>query len=87
MSPLKKEAAVGWHPDPEFWSANRAEHRLVDGYELVAFDLPTMNGFPAEIGWELFGGPDCSALIATGQAATFDAAKAAAEAALAAQTR
>ncbi|WP_316184796.1 hypothetical protein [Bradyrhizobium sp. SZCCHNRI1003] len=87
MSQLRKEAATGWHPDPEFWSANRAEHRLVDGYELVAFDLPAANGFPAEIGWELFGGPDGSALIATGQAATFDAAKAAAEAALAAHTR
>jgi hypothetical protein len=86
MSPLKKEAAIGWHPDPEFWSANRAERRLVDGYELVAFDLPAANGFPAEIGWELFGGPDCSALIATGHATTFDAAKAAAEAALAVHT-
>ncbi|MGA7806065.1 hypothetical protein [Bradyrhizobium sp.] len=87
MSLLKKEAAVGWDPDPEFWSANRAERRLVDGYELVAFDLPAVNGFPTEIGWELFGGPDCSALIATGQATTFDAAKTAAEAALAAHTR
>jgi hypothetical protein len=29
-----------WRPDSEFWSANRAEHRFADGYELVAFDLP-----------------------------------------------
>nr|WP_316169056.1 MULTISPECIES: zincin-like metallopeptidase domain-containing protein [unclassified Bradyrhizobium] len=84
MLPLKKETAIGWHPDPEFWSANRAERRLVDGYELVAFDLPAASGLPAEIDWELFGGPEGSALIATGQATTFDAAKAAAEAALAA---
>jgi hypothetical protein len=28
-----------WRPDPEFWSANRAEHRFADGHELVAFDL------------------------------------------------
>jgi hypothetical protein len=46
-----------WRPDSEFWSANRAEHHLADGYELVAFDLPAANGYPATIGWELFGGP------------------------------
>jgi hypothetical protein len=26
-------------PASESWSANRAEHRFADGYELVAFDL------------------------------------------------
>ena len=25
-----------WRPNSEFWSANRAEHRFADGYELVA---------------------------------------------------
>jgi len=43
--------------DPEFWSANRAEHHFADGHELVAFDLLAANGYPATIGWELFGGP------------------------------
>jgi hypothetical protein len=82
---LKKRRPPAGTPIPN--SANRAEHRVVDGHELVAFDLPAANGFPAEIGWELFGGPDGSTLIATGQAATFDAAKGAAEAAFAAHTR
>jgi hypothetical protein len=35
-----------WHPDSEFWSANRAEHHFADGYELVAFDLPAADGYP-----------------------------------------
>ena len=59
-----------WRPDSEFWSANRAEHRFADGYELVAFDLPAANGYPATIGWELFGGPDSMTLVASGQAAS-----------------
>ena len=87
MLPPNEEEALGWHPAPEFWSANRAEHRFVDGHELIAFDLPAAHGFPAEIGWELFGGVDCATLIATGQATTFEAAKAAAEAALTARAR
>ncbi|WP_407159434.1 hypothetical protein [Bradyrhizobium sp. STM 3557] len=82
MSLPSKQTATGWHPDPEFWSAHRAEHCFVEGYELIAFDLPAANGFPAEIGWELFGA-EYATLIATGLAVTFDAAKAAAEAALA----
>jgi hypothetical protein len=47
-----------WRPDSEFWSANRAEHRFADGHELVAFDLPAANGYPAIIGRELFGGTE-----------------------------
>ena len=35
-----------WRPD----SANRAEHRFADGHELVAFDLPAANNYPATIG-------------------------------------
>ena len=58
MLPPDDKEALGWHPVPEFWSANRAEHRFVDGHELIAFDLPAAHGFPAEIGWELF---NCSA--------------------------
>ena len=70
-----------WHPDSEFWSANRAEHRFADGHELVAFDLPAANGYPATIGWELFGGLEYMTLVASGQAASFGEAKAACEAA------
>jgi hypothetical protein len=71
-----------WRPDSEFWSANRAEHRFTDGYELVAFHVPAANGSPAIIGWELFGGPDHLTLVASGQAASFSEAKAACEAEL-----
>src|ERR1700730_6006819 len=70
-----------WRPEPEFWSANRAEHRFAGGYELVAFDLPAANGYPATIGWELFGGPEHMTLVASGQAASFGEAKDACEAA------
>ena len=87
MSPPDEAEALGWHSAPEFWSANRAEQRFVDGHQLIAFDLPVAGGFPAEIGWELFGGVGCATLIATGQVATFEAAKAAAEAALTARAR
>jgi hypothetical protein len=71
-----------WRPDSEFWSANRAEHRCTDGYELVVFDLPAANGSPSIIGWELFGGPDYRTLVASGLAASLSEAKAACEAAL-----
>ena len=71
-----------WRPDSEFWSANRAEHRFADGYELVAFDLPAGNGYPAIIGWELFGGLEYMTLVASGQAASVSEAKHACEAAL-----
>ena len=71
-----------WRPDSEFWSANRAEHRFADGYELVAFDRPAANGYPAAIGWELFGGLEYMTLVATGQAASLSEAKDACEVAL-----
>ena len=71
-----------WRPDSEFWSANRAEHRFADGYELVAFDLPAANGYPAIIGWELFGGIGYLTLVVSGQTASLGEAKAACEAAL-----
>jgi hypothetical protein len=71
-----------WLPDAEFWSANRAEHRFADGYELVAFDLPAADGYPAMIGWELFRGPEYVTLVASGQAASFGEAKDACEKAL-----
>jgi hypothetical protein len=68
--------------DSEFWSASRAEHRFADGHELVAFDLPAANGYPATIGWELFGALESMTLVASGKAASFGEAKAAREAAL-----
>jgi hypothetical protein len=39
---------------------------VLDGYELVAFDLPAANGYPATIGWELFGGLEYMTLVASG---------------------
>ena len=72
-----------WKSDGEFWSANRAEKRIVGPYELVAFDLPATQNSPAEIGWELFGESNFMTQLATGRTTTFDEAKAAAEAALA----
>jgi hypothetical protein len=71
-----------WRPDSEFWSANRAEHRFADGFELVAFDLPAANGYPAIIGWELFGELEYMTLVASGHAASFGEAKDACETAL-----
>jgi hypothetical protein len=71
-----------WRPDSEFWSANRAEHRFADGYELVAFDLRAANGYPTTIGWELFGGLEYMTLVASGHAASVSEARDACEAAL-----
>src|SRR5262245_61885466 len=46
---------IVWKPDPEFWSATRAEHAFVEGYELVAFDIPPGAGGPDRaIGWEVW---------------------------------
>jgi hypothetical protein len=73
---------IPWRPDPEFASANRAEHAIIGGFELIAYDLPeTRKGEPRIVGWELFTGPDLHDLIDKGDAETFEAAKAAAEAA------
>src|SRR5258708_12865923 len=68
-----------WRPDSEFWSANRAEHRFADGYELVVFDLPAAKGYPATIGWELFGGLEYKTLVTSGQAPSFGQPKPASE--------
>jgi hypothetical protein len=78
----KPSARNMWHPDREFWSADRAEHRFADGYELVAFDLPAANGYAATVGWELFGGLEYTTLVASGHAASLSEAKDACEAAL-----
>jgi hypothetical protein len=43
MSAVKIE----WSRDPEFWSATAAEHAFVGPYELVAFDIPPSDQFPA----------------------------------------
>jgi hypothetical protein len=80
--PMARPTTFPWKPDPEFWSATRAEHTVVHGYELVAFDLPpTPKDERRIIGWELFTGPDLGELMAKGDAGSFEAAKAAAEAA------
>jgi len=36
----RKCPRIIWRRDPEFASAARAEHAFVEGYELVAFDIP-----------------------------------------------
>jgi hypothetical protein len=84
---LRRWPIGAWKADSEFWSADRAEKRIVGPYELVAFDIPAGADCPAEIGWELFGGPSFLTQLATGRTATFDQAKAAAEAALARRLR
>ncbi len=74
---------IPWQPDPGFSNADRAEHAIIGGFELIAYDLPeTPKGAPHVVGWELFTGPDLQDLVARGDAETFDAAKAAAEEAL-----
>ena len=79
---MAEPTAFPWNPDPEFWSATRAEHAIIGGYELVAFDiLGTPTGGPRIIGWELFTGLDRFHLVAKGDAGSFEAAKSAAEAA------
>ena len=46
---------VVWQRDPEFASAARAEHAFVEGYELVAFDIPPdKTGAEHVIGWEVW---------------------------------
>jgi len=46
---------VAWRHDPEFSSATQAEHAFVEGYELVAFDIPPGAGGPERvIGWEVW---------------------------------
>jgi hypothetical protein len=73
---------ITWKIDVTFWSPNRAEHALTGRHELVAFDLPEVNGCPRVIGWEVFGGaPRFLDMIAKGEL-TFEEAKQAAEAAL-----
>ena len=51
----RKCPRIIWRRDPEFASAARAEHAFVEGYELVAFDIPP--GKPGQkriIGWEVW---------------------------------
>jgi hypothetical protein len=48
-------AQIVWKRDPEFSSATKAEHAFVEGYELVAFDIPPDNpGAERVIGWEVW---------------------------------
>jgi hypothetical protein len=78
---MPEPTAFPWKPDPEFGNAKRAEHAIINGYELVAYDMPASTSVPAIIGWELFTGPDLFDLVAKGDAETFEAAKSAVEAA------
>ncbi len=75
------DTSIPWQPDPEFLNADRAEHAIIGGFELIAYDLPETPWSPRTLGWELFTGPDLHDLVDQGNAETFEAAKAAAEAA------
>ena len=45
---------IVWQRDPEFSSATRAQHAFVEGYELVAFDIPPgAGGAERAVGWEV----------------------------------
>ena len=72
---------IPWQPDPEFSGADQAERAVVGSFELIAYDLPETRQSPRIIGWEMFTGPDLHDLVDQGNAETFEAAKAAAEAA------
>jgi hypothetical protein len=72
-----------WQPDVSFRPPGRAEHGFIDGFELLAFDLPGYKDDPRVIGWEVFGGDDFLTMVTKGTCATLEDAKAAAEAALA----
>ena len=46
---------IVWRRDRDFFSATRAERAFVDGYELVAFDIPPdAPGQQRIIGWEVW---------------------------------
>jgi hypothetical protein len=64
-----------WVPDPEWPTANRAEHAIVGEYELVAYDLPDNGVAPRLIGWEIFTGPKFMTPVASDVAESFEAAK------------
>ena len=67
-----------WQPLKEAWTAERAEHAYVPGYELIVMQLAADRemGWKAEISWEVYGGEKFLDQISTGVAATFDDAKA-----------
>ena len=76
-------AASRWTRLGAMWSAEQAEHAHVAGYELTAFVLAAdrAKGWDRQIGWEVHGGAKLLDLIATGDADSFENAKAQAEAA------
>jgi hypothetical protein len=78
-APSNSDVSPVWSSDPEWWSANRAEHAVVGHFELVAFDLPESDKHPRKIGWEVFTGPKLLDLVASGTAASFDEAQKQAE--------
>lgn len=67
------------------WGASLAERAVAirgrRAFELLAFDLPPTEHHPRIIGWEVWTGPRFETSVGGGRADSFDAAKAAAEAA------
>jgi ribosomal protein S12 methylthiotransferase accessory factor YcaO len=72
---------IEWRHNPT--AAYRAEQAIAGDFKLTVFDLPSGYLGPSEVIWEMFGPPGWQTLLATGKANRFDAAKAAAERALA----
>ena len=77
----KGTAMIDWRHVPS--SAFDAEQAVVGDFKLVVFDAPSNYLGPSEIIWELFGPPGWQRFLATGKANSFNAAKVAAEQALA----
>jgi hypothetical protein len=69
--------AFHWKPSPEFDVALRAQHTVIGGFELVAYDLPPNRGTTRIVGWELYG-PGAK-LLAYALAASLEDAKSAVE--------
>lgn len=71
---------IVWHKLAYMWSTTTAERAIVGSYELMAFDAPPDGAHPRTIGWGLNTGPQFMTHVAGGPAASFEAAKDAAEA-------
>ena len=72
---------VEWKPDPTFVSAEQA---VVGEFRLIVFDQPFDHYFaPSKAVWGILGPPEQRTVVAKGTAADVNAAKVAAEEALA----
>jgi hypothetical protein len=65
-----------WKPDDSFKGATRAETARVGLYELIAMDMPARPPMDRYFWWALYGPPYYTGRIDTGNATSFDDAKA-----------